>query len=62
MKPKEAKKLIGLRVKWDVCVDPKRGYYRQETGRIESVKGRNVQIDGDWKWLPDMINLKETSL
>ena len=62
MTPKQAKALIGRRVIWDVVIDPHRlNGIRERTGTIEDVRGKNVMIDGDWKWLPDLSNLREVT-
>jgi hypothetical protein len=51
MKAKEARTFIGKGVEWDeptrISLIPRRGY-------VEDVKGKNVLINGDWKWLPDI--------
>ena len=58
MKTKEAKKLIGKLVKWNAHYCPKNGYGTY-CGYVESVQGKNIEINGDWKWLPDLVNLHE---
>lgn len=59
MKVSEAKKLIGKRVMWKEHYDAARGTYFERTGIIDDVHGRNILIDGDWKWLPELHGLKE---
>lgn len=54
-----AKKRIGKQVVWEEAHDYHRGTCLIRRGVIEEVKGRNVRISGDWKWLPDLTNLKE---
>lgn len=51
MKAKEARKFIGKFVEWD---EPNRVSILMRRGWVKSVQGRNVEIDGDWKWLPDI--------
>jgi hypothetical protein len=61
MKSSEAKKLIGKHVTWFDTFCPKRGGLKREAFLIE-VKGKNALVDQqgmtDWKWIPDMIDLK----
>lgn len=59
LKPKEAKKLIGKRVKWVEAYDANRGVGIQRSGVILEVAGKNVRTESDWKWLPDMYFLEE---
>ncbi len=64
MNTTQARKLIGKQVTWLDTYCPKRGY-AVRFGVILDVQGRNVQIDQcgmtDWKWLPDMVELKEVT-
>lgn len=57
MKAAEARKMIGKVVTW------KEGSYPAMEAKILDVRGKNVLVDmfgfTDWKWLPDMIDLKE---
>lgn len=59
LKSKEAKKLIGKRVKWVEAWDTHRGVGISRSGVIREVSGKNVRIESDWKWLPDMYFLEE---
>lgn len=63
MKVAEARKLIGKRVEWRTRGDPNRGTYFVRSGVIVEVAGKNVRIESmgsdDWRWLPDLIDLKE---
>lgn len=59
MKSKEARTLIGKRVTWWSSWCDHRGTYNLTGGTLEAVKGRNVCIDGDWRWLPDLKNFHE---
>lgn len=56
---KEAKKLVGKKVKWIEHYDFNRSNGIQKQGIILEVLGRNVKIENDWKWLPDMYFLEE---
>ncbi|WP_428383752.1 hypothetical protein [Nevskia ramosa] len=62
MKIPEVRKLIGKRVQWETRPDPHRGTYSVRTGVIVDVMRKNVLVEhggtSDWKWLPDMNNLK----
>lgn len=61
MKAAEIRKLIGKEIEWleDSC--PWRGGIVR-IGVVQEVSGRNVRVDQfgitDWKWLPDMRNIK----
>lgn len=57
LKAAEAKALIGKRVKWSVVVDRYRGYERRYEGIVNEVSGRNIRIDDEWRWLPDIPSL-----
>jgi hypothetical protein len=59
MKASEARKLIGKKVEWEYAHCRHRGTCLVAYGVVEEVKGRNIMISGSWKWLPDLINLKE---
>jgi len=54
MKTPEARKLIGKLVEWDTdsILCPKR------RGVVGEVCRKNIRIDGDWKWLPDIKELR----
>ena len=62
MKAGEARKLIGKTVTWLDTWCPKRGFIERE-GILLEVQGKNARVDqqgsNDWKWLPDMRNLKQ---
>lgn len=51
---KDAHKAVGKQVAW---VDGTGLVWRECSGTLESVRGKNVLIDGDWKWRPDIIGL-----
>jgi hypothetical protein len=61
VKSSEAKKLIGKHVVWCDTWCPKRGWIERE-GVFMEVRGKNVLVEqqgsNDWKWLPDMANIK----
>jgi hypothetical protein len=57
----KARKLIGKRVTWNQKRAPcsqYRGYCFPRYGILEDVKGKNVWIDGDARWLPDLHDLR----
>jgi hypothetical protein len=57
MKIPELRKLIGKDIEWDDRPDP-RGWYRTHWGRLTDVKSRNVLVDNNWYWLPQMRNIR----
>ena len=59
MKTSELKKLIGKRIRWKANYDPNRGSYSPRSGILEEVQGRNLKVDNDWRWLPDMMDIEE---
>jgi hypothetical protein len=58
MKPTEVRKWIGKRVEWDELIDIRRGTHVIREGVITDVKARNIEINGDWKWLSRLTNLR----
>lgn len=48
----EVRKLIGKEVEWDTDSMLARDGVRR--GTVEDVKARNVMIDGNWQWLPQL--------
>jgi esterase/lipase len=56
-KASEARLNIGKRVWWD---DVSNRYSFLRSGIIDEVSGRNINIDGDWRWMPHMTNLRTT--
>lgn len=59
LKSKEAKKLIGKKVRWVEAWDAHGGVGIPRSGVLLEVKGKNVRFESDWKWLPDMYFLEE---
>ena len=51
-------KALGKTVVWEYARDPKRGTYFEDEGVVTGVKGRNIEIDGVWHWVPDLHNLR----
>lgn len=50
--------LLGSQVQWDK-LDPYTGAVLSSySGLLRDVVGRNVKIDQDWHWLPDLRNLR----
>ena len=59
LKAADVRKMIGKPVEWDNGYDFYRGvYFDHRKGIVEEVKGKNVLISGDWRWLPDLHNFK----
>lgn len=54
---KYLRKNIGKQVEWEEGYDPNRGSFVR-SGVLEDVQGKNVIISGDYKWYPDLRNLK----
>ena len=54
LKPKE---LLGKKIRWERTLDTNRGTYTEHTGTVTDVQGKNLLIDGDWKWLPHLENV-----
>lgn len=52
----EFKKLIGKRITWNERLSDM--YATPRTGVVEEVKGRNIKIDGDWKYFDRFSPLK----
>lgn len=52
---KEARAAIGKVVAWE---EHSSRYIFERVGVIEDVKGRNLCIEGDWRWMADLKNLK----
>lgn len=57
MKVAELRKWIGKRIEWDEKPDSA-GWYRTRNGILDDVKGRNVMVNDNWQWLPDMRKLR----
>lgn len=55
------KKLIGKTIAWDDHVDVRRGTYVTRVGTLDDVRGRNVVIDGSYKWMPDLHLFREAT-
>lgn len=57
-----ARKLIGKRVRYLRRGDidrSGRGYYSPQEGVINGVEGRNILLNTDWKWRPDIVEMVE---
>ncbi|WP_019583845.1 hypothetical protein [Thioalkalivibrio sp. ALE16] len=59
MKVSELRALIGKRVSWRYAIDPYRGTYRVGSGILQDFRGKNVLIDDDWLWLPNLKSFGE---
>lgn len=46
----------GKDVEWDYAVDAL-GFLTR-SGHVEKTAGRNLLIDGDWKWIADLENIR----
>jgi hypothetical protein len=53
----QAASLIGKRIRWEVTLDRNRGTYVERHGNVDDAKGRNLLVDGNWCWLPDLENV-----
>ena len=56
---KDARKAIGLCVWWEDR-NSDRYYGATRSGTVEDVAGKNIMINGDWKWRPYLNNLRTT--
>lgn len=52
---KARRSTIGRRIEWNVS-----GWIGKRSGIVEAVDHKNVLIDGDWHWAPDMLNVRVT--
>jgi hypothetical protein len=52
------KENIGNVIEWESHHDARRGTCSLNRGVITDVQGKNVSLDGDWRWFPDFINAK----
>jgi len=57
---KEAKTVIGQIVFWDEPDSP-RFFGREFSGKLIDIAGKNLLINGDWKWRPNLKNLRTHS-
>ena len=55
---KDVKKWVGKEIEWDIMTDIHRGVYKTKDGMLEEVRGRNLLVDGEWRWFPDMRNVR----
>lgn len=55
---KGLRKLIGKKVEWEYAHDRQRGTCFVRQGYVQAVKGKNICIDDDWLWGPELSNLK----
>lgn len=53
----ELRKYVGKTLEWEYAHDKHRGTCLVRKGTLEEVKARNLLIDGEWRWWPDLINL-----
>lgn len=58
MTAKELRANIGKVIEWEHSYCRHRGVCLVARGVIEDVHGKNVLVNGDWKWVPYMINAK----
>lgn len=49
---------IGKKIEWEEAHDRHRGTCLVRTGTIEDIQGKNLLVDGDYKWYPNLVNLK----
>lgn len=62
MKVAELRKLIGKRVEWEYAHDHNRGTYLVRDGILTEVKGRNVWVDDEPYWIPDLKNFRAVTI
>lgn len=51
---KDRRALVGKKIEFTYCW---RAFF--EMGTVLEVRGKNINIDGDWRWAPNMHNVKE---
>ena len=56
------KHFAGKRVEWEFATDHRRGMCLTGLGTVDEVEGKNIMIGGDWKWGPDLKNLRFLSM
>ena len=59
MNAPEARKLIGKQVIRD---RPNSAMFPHGQGIVEEVRAKNILINGNWEWLPDLVNLRLKSV
>ena len=47
----------GKDVEWDTSIDH-RGNFTVRSGHVDSTAGLNLVIDGDWKYITELTNLR----
>ena len=47
----------GKDVEWDTSID-NRGNFTVRSGHVDSTAGLNLVIDGDWKYITELTNLR----
>lgn len=48
----------GKDVEWDCYIDNRRGTFRVRSGHVDSTAGLNLIIDGEWKYITELTNLR----
>jgi len=48
----------GKDVEWDTSIDNHRGNFTVRSGHVDSTAGLNLVIDGDWKYITELTNLR----
>lgn len=54
----ELRTLVGKKITWEETICRYRGTFRTRSGAVLEVRGKNINVDGDWKWFPSMENMK----
>lgn len=54
----KARDLLGKKIYWEITTDVNRGYFRSNEGHVLDARGRNINIDGNWLWLPTLENVR----
>jgi len=58
MKISELRSGIGKRLCWYTVLDRFRGFVRVSHGILSEVSGKNVKIDGEWRYVPELLGLR----
>jgi len=56
------KQLVGKRVEWEYDHDYNRGTCSVGQGTVDAVEGKNIWVNGDAMWGPDLINIHEVEI
>jgi len=45
-------------VEWDQIIDHNRDIFKVRSGHVDSTAGLNLIIDGEWKYITELTNLR----